>query len=283
MADNNISINSETFANMVAAAQFASYENSIARAITTIYDMPAGTGTTVQVPVWGGITANTPADGVAATSAGTATTQAEITLAEHVVYHRITDLLQSSAMSGDVLTQLADQSGRAIAESVDTNVFANFTNFTSSVGAAGADLTPDSILQAITTLRAAKVSGPFYCVLNPKAAYGIKKLLTNAAYGATASALSDIGNSVLGQYYIGSLAGCTILESGLVTIDASDDSIGAVFSPSAIGLATRGAVTMREQYQAVNRATDLVVTGTVGSNIIQNTHGVKLIGDAVIN
>ena len=54
---------------------------------------------------------------------------ASITMKEHVVYHRITDMLRDSSYS-DVITQVGDQSGRAIAEAMDTQAFAEFANFT---------------------------------------------------------------------------------------------------------------------------------------------------------
>jgi len=280
-ANNNTNINNETFSPLVAAAQFAAYENSVARAIVTNYDVPANSGKIVQVPVWSAIAATNITDEAAATALQTNTTAANITLTEHVVYNQVTDMLQMSAES-NVLSDLGTQSGRAIAESMDSEVFSLFTNFTASQGSAGAEVTVDTILKAVATLRVAKLTGPFYCVLHPAVAYNIKKQLTYAQQ-TNIPALSGVGEGVLGQFGIGQIAGCTIMESALISVDAQDDAIGAVFSPSAIGHAMRGSVSVATQYQAAARATDLVLTGVAGASILQNNHGVKILGDAIIN
>jgi len=277
---NNTSINSELFANLVTAAQFAAYEQSVARQIVTVFDAPVNAGKILQVPVWSAITAANITDESAATAANTNTTSATITLSEHVVYHQITDMLRDSAY-GDVMSQLGDQSGRAIAESIDKQVFDLFTSFTQSVGSAGAEVTVDSILQAAATLRSNKLTGPFFAILHPKVAYNIKKQLSYSSQ-TNVPALSTVGNSVLSDFYIGSIGGVTIIESGLVSIDDDSDSIGAVFAKSALGHGMRGSIAMEMSRLAQNRATDMVLTAVAGSTILQAAHGVKIIGDAAL-
>ena len=277
---NNTSLNSELFANLVTAAQFAAYEQSVARQIVTVFDAPVNAGKILQVPVWSAITAANITDESAATAANTNTTSATITLSEHVVYHQITDMLRDSAY-GDVMSQLGDQSGRAIAESIDKQVFDLFTSFTQSVGSAGAEVTVDSILQAAATLRSNKLTGPFFAILHPKVAYNIKKQLSYSSQ-TNVPALSTVGNSVLSDFYIGSIGGVTIIESGLVSIDDDSDSIGAVFAKSALGHGMRGSIAMEMSRLAQNRATDMVLTAVAGSTILQAAHGVKIIGDAAL-
>ncbi len=86
---NTSSINSELFANLVVAAQFAAYENSVARQMVTVFDAPVNAGKILQVPVWSGISAELITDESAATAKDTNTTSASITMAEHVVYHQV--------------------------------------------------------------------------------------------------------------------------------------------------------------------------------------------------
>jgi N4-gp56 family major capsid protein len=277
---NNTTNNSELFANLVTAAQFAAYEQSVARQIVTVFDAPVNAGKVLQVPVWSGITAQNIANEAAASAADTNTTSATITLTEHVVYHQITDMLRDSSY-GDVMAQLGDQSGRAIAESMDKQVFDLFGSFTQSVGSTGAEVTVDSILQAAATLRSNKLTGPFFAVLHPKVAYNIKKQLTYSSQ-TNVPALSMVGDSVLSGFYIGSIGGVTIIESGLVDIDTDSDSIGAVFARSALGHGMRGSIAMEATRQAQNRATDMVLTAVAGAAILQAGHGVKIIGDAAL-
>lgn len=268
-SNSNTNINNELYSNLVTAAQFAAYENSVARQLVTIFDAPANSGKVLQVPVWSAISAENITDEAAATAKETNTTSQTITLTEHVVYHQITDMLRDSAQS-NVMNQLGDQSGRAIAESMDTEAFATFDSLTS----AGAQVTAanfgaDDIFNAVGQLRAAKLTGPFYAVLHPTAARELKKSLTaTTAYTANTNA----GNQILSNYFIGQLAGCTIIESALVPV-ATNVASCAVFAPSAIGHAMRGSVSVEEQRQASARATDLVLTGVAGASVLQAGHG----------
>lgn len=275
---NTTAINSELFANLVGAAQYQAYESSIARQLVSVFDVPLNAGKVVQVPVWASVSAQNISDESAATSADTNTTSQTITLTEHVVAHTVTDMLRDSSYS-NVMQQLGDQSGRAIAESIDKQVFDLFTDFTEGGPGAGAELTVDHILKAVASLRSSKLTGPFYAVLNPKVAYAIKKELSITA---GAAAYSDLGNTILNTGYIGTIAGVQIFESGLISIDGNGDAIGAVFTTGALGHAMRGTISMGQQRQEKARATDIVLTANAGASIINATHGLKLTADATL-
>lgn len=280
---NNTNINNELYANLVTAAQFAAYEQSVARQLVTVFDAPLNHGLNLQVPVWSSVSAQLITDEAAATARNTNTTSATITLAEHVVYHQITDQLKDSAYS-NVFAQIGDQSGRAIAESMDTQVFSTFSGF-DELGASGHELVVADLLKAAATLRGRKLTGPFYAVVHPGAAYNLKKQLsTTIPYsGATGiAALSDVGNQVLGGFYIGSVAGIQIFESSLVPT-SSTDSTCAVFVPGAIGHAMRGSVEMNTLYLPANRATDVVLKAVAGASVIQQQFGVKITADTQLN
>ena len=275
---NTSAINSELFANLVGAAQYQAYETSIARQLVTVFDVPANAGKIVQVPVWASISAQNITDESAATAADTNTTSQTITLTEHVVAHTVTDMLRDSSYS-NVMQQLGDQSGRAIAESIDKQVFDLFSGFSEGGPGAAAELTVDHILKAVASLRSAKLTGPFYAVLNPKVAYAIKKELSITV---GASALSDLGNTIMNTGYIGTVAGVQLFESGLLGIDVNGDSVGAVFSGNAIGHAMRGTISLEQQRQAKARATDIVLTANAGASIINANYGLKLTADATL-
>ena len=276
----NTTLNSELFVPVLAAAQFAAYENSVARAIVNTYDLPMNAGKTVSIPVWDSVGAQIITDESAAVKSTTDTNSKSITLTEHVVYHTVTDMLRDSA-SNNVLADLGEQSGRAIAESFDSQVFNLFNGFTTGLGTTKVALTVESIMKAAAILRSRKLTGPFYAVVRPEQAFDIKVQLANAG-GSTIPSLSDEGNRVLNQYFIGSISGVTILESALLNVDAEDDAVGAVFAPSAIGHAMRGTVVMEEQRQAAARATDLVLTGVAGADIIRLERGIKLLGKSAL-
>lgn len=283
-SNNNTDINSELFANFVADSEFAAYEQSIARGMVRVFPVPFNAGKVVQVPVWASISAELITDESAATAKTTNTTAPTITLKEHVVYNQITDMLRDSAY-GDVMAQLADQSGRAIGESLDTMVFGEFSNFSGDIGSTTTEITTNLILQAASTLRARKLVGPFFCVLHPAQAYNVKKQLTYVAQ-TNIPALSMVGENALANFYLGTVGGCAIFESPLVasvTTGGATAYRAGVFAASALGLAERGGLDLNTLYLPKDRATDMVLKAVAGAAVIQSTHGVAITGEGTIN
>lgn len=276
---NNTTINNELYANLVAAAQYAAYEQSVARQMVSVFDMPANSGKIVQVPVWSAISAENITNEGPANPRNTDTNSATISMTEHVVYHQVTDMLKDSAYN-NVLTQLGEQSGRAIAESMDNEVFSKFADLSgSTTSIAVASFGKDDIMDRVATLRANKLTGPFYAVLHPQAANQIKKSLTATDAYTASGAVAD---NILSNYFVGQLAGCRIVESALVPYDSvTGVATCAIFAPSALGHAMRGGVTVEEQRQAAARATDLVVTGVAGATALQASHGIIMNVDLV--
>ena len=105
-----------------------------------------------------------------------------------------------------------------------------------------------------------------------------KALVSSSSYTAS----GQFADSILSQYFVGQVAGCTIIESALVPYAAGTGvATCAVFSPSAIGHAMRGTIDVAQQYQAAYRATDLVLTGVAGAAVLQSSHGVLMNVDLV--
>jgi len=272
-------LNSELFTALLGDAQFAAYENSVARQVVTALDYPQNAGKVLQIPVYASISASDLSEGTAATAANTNTTSVSLTLAEIGTYFQVTDMLRDSAQR-DVIGDLGFQAGRAIAEKMDTGVFANFSSFDEIKSNVNAEVTVDDILKGVSELRSRKLTGPFYCILHPGVAYQIKKELSNAG-AATIPALSNAGNTVLSQFYVGQLAGCIIIESALVAT-SGNNAVNSVFTPQALAHALRGGVRMETQRQASARATDIMMTAVQGSAILNQQFGVKLTGNKVI-
>lgn len=286
---NNSAWNDEFYANFVTDAEFAAYETSVARSLCRVFPVPMNAGKVAQVPIWGQGSAQVITDEDAATARNTTSSQALITLDEHVYFSQVTDMLRESAY-GDVMAQLAEISGRAIGESFDTTVFSKFSGFSSDIGSTTTELTVELIMKAAATLRQRKVMGPYYAVVHPGCAYYLKKQLTttlsfNGTAAATAPfsnvpALSAVGNNTLLSGVIGSIGGVTIVETPLVagaTGDPTSDAfINGVFAPTALGIAERGGLSLQTLYLPQNRATDMSVVAVMGAAVLQSTHGVKI-------
>jgi len=276
---NNTTINSELFQNLLVQSQYALYENSIARAVTTVFDYPVGAGKTVSVPIWAGITSSKPGEGVAPSAADTNTNSKTIALEEHVVFAEVTDFLRDSAQES-VIGALGAQAGLALAEGLDKELFGKFASgVTQELGAAGEELVVATLMKAAATIRSNKYTGPLFAVLHPKQAYNMKQALT-ATNAYTAN--TNVGNSILSQYFVGQIAGITILESALIVADGNGDVTGCVFAPQAFGLAQRGGVTMEEQRNAAKRSTDVVLTAVAGVGVLRPELAVNIIGDATL-
>jgi N4-gp56 family major capsid protein len=276
---NDTTINSELFTNLLGDAQFAAYENSVARQIVTALTYPANAGKVLQIPVYASVSAADLTEGTEATQANTNTTSVSLTLAEIGTYFQVTDLLRDSAQR-DVIADLGLQAGRAIAEKMDTGVFTQFSNFDEISSNVNAEVTVDSILQAVATLRSRKLTGPFYAVVHPGVAYNLKKELALAG-GNNIPSLSNVGENVLMDFYIGRIAGCTVLESALVPT-SGNNATADVFSPMALAHAIRGGIALETQRQAKTRATDIMLTAVQGSAVLQQQFGVKITGNKAI-
>ena len=276
---NNTTINSELFQKLLVQSEFALYENSVARAVARVFDYPLNAGKVVSVPFWAGMGSSKPGEGTAPLSAlNTETTSKEITLEEHVAWAQITDFLRDSAQE-DVISRMASQMGLALAEGLDKELIALFTNvaITQSRGSANNDNTVNDLMAAAAVIRANKYTGPLFAVLNPKQAFGLKSAMTATTSYQNSTSVAD---SIMSQYFIGNIAGITVLEHALVTPDANDDATGCVFAPDAFGLAQRGGISMETMRQAKERATDVVMTVVAGASILRPELAVKIVGDA---
>ena len=285
---NNSAWNNEFYANFVTDAEFAAYETSVSRQLCKLFQVPMNAGKVAQVPIWGQGTAQLITDEDAATARNTTSTQALITMDEHVYFSQISDMLRESAY-GDVMSQLAEISGRAIGESLDTLAFSKFSGFNSDIGSTSTELTTEVILKAAATLRGRKVMGPYFAVVHPNQAYYMKKTLTQTLPYSAATGLvnpSDVGNQVLISGIIGSIGGVTIVESPLVAAGATTGGattyVAGVFAPTALGIAERGGLNLQTLYLPQNRATDMSVVAVAGASVLQSLHGVAITADGTI-
>ena len=271
---------SELYTEIIQEAIFTFQETSVMRPLVTTYNI-SGQGKQVAVPVYPAISAAAVAEGTDLSNTAVNPTEVTITASEIGVMTTLTDLGRDSA-SRNVTADIGKLFGDAIADKVDTDVAALFSSFSSDVGAAGTELTAELIFKAVATLRSANVPGPYYGVFHPKAAFNLKKTLVAAGYSTGANAVSDLGNEALRNGFIGTVAGVQIFENSNISIDAYDDSIGAVFHPMSIGLAEKKSIQLESQRDASLRATELVSTATIGQAIVKSDYGVKITSDSAL-
>lgn len=268
------------FSNVVQAGLFTLNETSIMRPLIRNYDMTGTPGLTAQLPIYPTVAVSTPGDGVDLTNAAfDLTTTKTITATEKGVMVTLTDLMKESS-SEDVASAIGRQIGSALAEKVDTDIAALFSGFSNTVGTGADEISIEDLFKAAATLRTNKVpSGPLYCVLHPKQAFQIKKLLTNA--GSTINHnLSDLGNEALRNGFVGTLAGMQIFESTVISGDSAGAFVGAAFHGDALGYMVKRNLRVENQRDASARADEIVGSMAYGVSEIFDEYGVGIVGDA---
>jgi len=269
----------ELFENLTQEAIFTFQETSVMRPLVTLYPI-VGSGKTVEVPVYPAITASAVNEATDLTNTAVNPTSETITASEVGVMTTLTDLARDSA-SRNVGADIGKLFGEAIAKKVDTDLATLLDSFTATLDSAGGvELTADKLFQAQATLRLLNVPAPYYGVFSPKAVFNLKKTLTSAGYTTSAYALSDIGNEALTNGYVGRVAGIDIFENANISINANDDSGGAVFHPIALGLALKEDFKVETQRDASLRGTEIVASICYGTGVIKNNYGVRVISDS---
>jgi N4-gp56 family major capsid protein len=271
----------ELFENITQEAIFTFQETSVMRPLVTTYPI-TGSGKTISVPVYPTVSATAVNEATDLTNTAINPTEANITASEVGVMTTLTDLGRDSA-SRNVGADIGQLFGNAIAKKVDTDLAALFVNFTTNeVGAAAVELDADLIFKAVAKLRMLNVPAPYYGVFHPRAVYNLKKSLTQAGYNTNANAISDIGNEILRNNFIGTVAGVQIFENANITPDANDDAYGAVFHPASLGLALKEDFKVETQRDASLRATEIVASITYGKGAIKQSYGCAVITDTTV-
>jgi N4-gp56 family major capsid protein len=271
---------SELYTEIIQEAIFTFQETSVMRPLVTTYNI-AGQGKQVAVPVYPAISAAAVAEGTDLSNTAVNPTEVTITASEVGLMTTLTDLGRDSA-SRNVTADIGRLFGDAIADKVDTDMAALFSSFSTDVGAAATELTADLIFKAVATLRANNVPGPYYGVFHPKAAFNLKKTLTQAGYNTSANAISEAGNEAMRSGFIGNVAGVQIFENSNISVDQYDDAIGGVFHPISLGLAMKSDFKIETQRDASLRATEIVATVTKGEAVVKSDYGVKITSDAAL-
>lgn len=267
------------FTNVLNEAIFALNERSIAGNVFTVYDYTGVPGLTVQVPVYPTVAAIAPTQAQDLTGDTYTPTNVTITASEIGARLDVTDLLSESTvrtMASDVGFIL----GQAVAEKVDKDAFAFFTETnitTNMVGGTSATLTPALLLSAVYKLRQQNAptdaNGDYFAVLHPGQAYHIAKDLTNAGYASSggANALSAIGDSAIASSaYIGRLFNVKLFMSNVIADESTANSaLGAVFSPSAFGHILKRPVRIETQRDASARQTEFICTTARGNAVLK--------------
>jgi len=265
----------DLFANIILQARFTAEEESLMLGLVTRYDIGNVAGKTVQVPKYPAITAAGLTEGTDMSSTTVSTTSQTITVSEVGAQVVLTDLAAMGA--GNPAEELGTVLGNAIATKIDKDLIALFDGFSTSLGGAGTEITVADLMKAAATLKTNKARGQMAAVVHPWHAYQLKANLTNTFVNPNGG---DLQNDAMRNAYVGQIGGIDIYESANVTIDGSDDAIGAVFVPEALAIAMKRDFNLETQRDASLRAFELNATAIYGVGELDDDYGVELLFDA---
>ena len=83
----------------------------------------------------------------------------------------------------------------------------------------------------------------------------------------------------MSEGYIGRIAGIDIFETSNVVNDSVNNSVNAIFSRDALGVAVAQNINIETQRDASLRAQEVVASTRYGVSILHNSYGLKLTGD----
>jgi len=269
---------------IVAEAMFVANERSIMRGLVKNYQLGAGQGKTVTVPIYPKVDAAAITEGDIVSNSAVSTSGVTLTVATNAIRTMVSDLSVASSAS-NVVADLGRLFGEGIARKIDKDLTALFAGFSAGKGDYTTALTAAEIFENVAKLRGQGVDpAGMVCVLHPEVAYDLKKALTtNGNVAFTAGAFGDAANQAMINGYVGQLAGVPIFETSNIDYDTNaGDFPGAVFHRDALGLALIGDVQIETARRIDYLSTEIVASCHYGVGELQDTLGRYLKHDSSI-
>jgi hypothetical protein len=236
---------------------------------------------TARFPIYDSVTATAIAENTDFTTNSAVDTSGsvDVTVSEHAIRFVVTNLSLGASVEdmlspnpSPALASSAQAQGGVIGEMIsealqtrqDKDITALFSAFDSSTGSNTGAITTTLFQSAITTLDSNNIPPlPRIAVLHPFQWGSLRVAFTNAAtYG------TQVGEDVVRRGVTAQVLGVDIFTTGNVgtaTVSSSTVYAGAIFHPSAIGLAVKGAMPeIASEYDASLRAVEVVGTGVWG-------------------
>lgn len=170
--------------------------------------------------------------------------------------------------------------GNAIADKIETDMLGDFSSLTGgTIGAAGSACSWSYFMAARARLRAAKVPGPYNCVLHEYHWHQLAKVALPSS--ASVQNVSDrFRDSVLADYYVATVANVNVFVTANISIDGSADAYGAMFNPQALAFDSRRAPRLEPERDASARAWELNITAKYAHGVWRPLWGVQMLFDA---
>lgn len=257
----------------------AAYAGSVMLPLVYIKDMRGMNTLTSEHVKWPKLAATSPGDGADFSNTAVNTTSLSVTIDESGLMVAVSDLMLASGAAD--LGDYGRQIGRALAEYIDTDLTAEFADFTSSVGSSGQNMTVTNWLDAIYTNENANnlVYGDLVAVLHPIQVSDLRNDVeanTGTIFG-TGTANSIFTPGVQGQQ----LFGVPIYSSTTcAAANTNADRVGAMWPRgTAIVFDMLWEPRTELSRDASLRSTEIVVVSAYGHQNVNVAGGVKIVTD----
>jgi N4-gp56 family major capsid protein len=269
---------SELYTEIIAEALFVASERSLMRGLVKNYQI-VGQGLSVEVPIYAVVSAAGVSEATDLSNTAINPSSVTITASEVGVMTTLTDLARNSAPR-NVAADIGRLFGEAIAKKMDQDLIALFDGFSTAAGTDSAVLSPATVFNAASTLRAAGLPvNETYLVVHPKIAYDLKSGLTNTFAGLD----TELSNEALRNGFIGQIAGIKIFETGnMENTGTAGDYKGGMFHKDALALAMMQDIKIETQRDASLRADEIVATAVYGVGELHDSYGIEVIADSSI-
>jgi hypothetical protein len=229
-------------------------------------------GSTVNLPYWGVVTANSLTEGIDMVNPQTMEdTNVKFTPTEVGCQILITDNTVEDDQE-DVIRAAGRILGDAMVSKREQDLAGQLDDATNSMGGAGTVSTLGHYAAAWADLSGVSLANggpapkPYVAVHHPFVLLDMVDVFTPTlpASGALAAVGSGIAEEVLQNYTVGRVFGMNIYESANISIDSDDDAKGGVFAAGrggALVLATAREWSVKDEYDGSMRATELNVVG----------------------
>lgn len=258
-------------------ALFVSRDNNIMTQLVTVYNDRAGMATRKNQE-YGTATMRSISDTDDLTSqVFEPTALNELTPGEIGAQFFITDYrLESDPFT--MRQNAAMELGMAAAQKMEVDLLSVFPNLTGgTIGGAGTALTFQKLFAAETILRANMAPGPYVAVLHPNAWFNIGTAVLPGG-GIVQTNAPQFQDDVMRNFFVGRVGNIDVYTTANLT--AGTESIGAIFSRSAIAFDVRRAPRLEPERDASRRGWELNLSAVYGYGKWRPRFGVQLIGDA---
>ena len=287
MAGSTTSSLDDLLPTIVQEALFVANERSIMRGLVKNYTLAPAQGKTIQIPIYPVQTAAGLTEGDDFSNSTVTTSVATFTIGQVGLMTMVTDMALNASAS-NVVADLGQLFGSAIAKKIDQDLMAKFESFTTNViGSSSTTITAALLMQGLTKLKSAAVpTDGLACVLHPSVAYDLKSALTSqGAVAFTGGAYGDVANEAMRMGYVGNLFGMQVFESAnapLITGGSAGDYAGAIFHRDALGFGLMRDIQIETQRRARGIGTDIVASAMYGTGVVYEGYGVFASFDATI-